>query len=71
MFSITAIPLAIEQLHSELGLVLERAAKEPLRGDEATREIEMKPELINLHGEASMLDREFLGCFGRLVVNDL
>ena len=44
MFSITAIPLAIEQLNSELVLMLANAAKEDPRDDQATREIEMMPD---------------------------
>ena len=53
MFLITAIPLAIEQLNSELELVLESAAKEAPGDDQTTREIELTPDWnadFSLHG---------------------
>jgi hypothetical protein len=49
MFSITIIPPAIDSLISELELLIDRIAKEPPRRDEATREIDMTPELMDLN----------------------
>jgi hypothetical protein len=37
-------------------LVLEKAGKKDPREIRATREIELAPELINIHGDTSMLD---------------
>jgi hypothetical protein len=37
-------------LSGELIQMLDRVSKEPPRPDDASREIEMAPELMNLHG---------------------
>jgi len=53
MFSITALPTGIEELRSELVLMLESVSREMPRPDEATREFDMTPELMSLTGDWS------------------
>lgn len=56
MFSITVLIPAIEQLRNELVLLVDRAAKEPPRRDEATREIDMTmAEWIDVYGKTDFL----------------
>jgi hypothetical protein len=50
MFSIIVTPPAISELNTAFELLIEKLAKEPPAKDEATREIDMTPQLMDLNG---------------------
>lgn len=52
--SITALTPAIKNLDRELTLLLDRIGKEPPRAGQATREISLTPELMNLTGSTDL-----------------
>jgi hypothetical protein len=54
MFSIIVTPPAISELNAAFEMLIEKLAKELPAKDEATREIDMTPQLIKLEGASSI-----------------